>query len=184
MNKYKLINTQTKKEHLCDKVTIDGFDYYVSKETPTHEDCKEGVTKLVWGINVFNSIYTYYRKGEVGMLFDKNRANEYKRIIACNNPNIDIPKIVDEVDVINIAEKILKSHPDFEAEGMNEYQNGRFNGIIEGYNKSQETHPFSEENIKSFATHFYTRRLQGIEETIDSSLKVWKEQQPKIVYYE
>lgn len=27
--KYKLINNQTKKETLCDKVTIDGFDYYV-----------------------------------------------------------------------------------------------------------------------------------------------------------
>lgn len=28
--KYKLINTITKEEHLCDKVTIDEFDYYVS----------------------------------------------------------------------------------------------------------------------------------------------------------
>lgn len=25
MQKYKLINTKTKEEHLCDKVTIDGF---------------------------------------------------------------------------------------------------------------------------------------------------------------
>ena len=32
MKKYKLINTTTKEEHLCDKVTIDGFDYYVSDE--------------------------------------------------------------------------------------------------------------------------------------------------------
>lgn len=30
MKKYKLINNQTKEEYLCDKVTIDGFDYYVS----------------------------------------------------------------------------------------------------------------------------------------------------------
>jgi len=30
--KYKLINLKTKKEHLCDKVTIDGFDYYVNGE--------------------------------------------------------------------------------------------------------------------------------------------------------
>lgn len=31
-NIYKLINIKTKEEHLCDKVTIKGFDYYVSDE--------------------------------------------------------------------------------------------------------------------------------------------------------
>lgn len=30
--KYKLINKTTSEEHLCDKVTIDGFDYYLSDE--------------------------------------------------------------------------------------------------------------------------------------------------------
>ena len=30
--KYKLISKTTGEEHLCDKVTIDGFDYYVSDE--------------------------------------------------------------------------------------------------------------------------------------------------------
>jgi len=30
--KYRLINKQTGEEHLCDKVTIDGFDYYVSDD--------------------------------------------------------------------------------------------------------------------------------------------------------
>jgi hypothetical protein len=30
--KYKLINSVTKIETICDKVTIDGFDYYVSDE--------------------------------------------------------------------------------------------------------------------------------------------------------
>ena len=29
--KYKLINNITKEEHLCDKITIEGFDYYVRK---------------------------------------------------------------------------------------------------------------------------------------------------------
>ena len=30
--KYKLISKTTDEEHLCDKVTIDGFDYYVNDE--------------------------------------------------------------------------------------------------------------------------------------------------------
>lgn len=34
--KYKLININTKQETLCDRVTIGGFDYYVSdNEKPT-----------------------------------------------------------------------------------------------------------------------------------------------------
>lgn len=32
MNKYKLINLNTKEEHFCDKITIDGFNYYVSDD--------------------------------------------------------------------------------------------------------------------------------------------------------
>lgn len=32
MKKYKLIDCVTKIETICDKVTIDGFDYYVSDE--------------------------------------------------------------------------------------------------------------------------------------------------------
>ena len=36
--KYKLINQKTKEEHLCDKVTIDGFDYYASDELPKQND--------------------------------------------------------------------------------------------------------------------------------------------------
>ena len=38
MNKYKLINKQTGEEHLCDKVVIDGWDYYVSDELPQKND--------------------------------------------------------------------------------------------------------------------------------------------------
>jgi hypothetical protein len=40
---------------------------------------------------------------------------------------------------IEIAEELTKAHPDFKTEDFSEYQNGRFNGIIEGieYKKSQ-----------------------------------------------
>ena len=32
MNKYKLINPNTKEKHLCDKITINEFNYYVNDE--------------------------------------------------------------------------------------------------------------------------------------------------------
>lgn len=37
-----------------------------------------------------------------------------------------------------VAERLVKEHPDFKLEGYTEYQNGRFNGIIEGIEWQQE----------------------------------------------
>lgn len=37
---------------------------------------------------------------------------------------------------------------------------------------------FTVEDVKSFATHFHSRRLQHIEETIDSSFKAWQSLYP------
>ena len=34
--------------------------------------------------------------------------------------------------IASIAEELLIKHPDYKAEGMSDYQNGRFNGIYEG----------------------------------------------------
>lgn len=50
-------------------------------------------------------------------------------------------------ETIEIAERLLKEHPDFEVEGMSEYQNGRFNGIIEGIEFQQKI-SYIEEEVK------------------------------------
>ena len=49
-----------------------------------------------------------------------------------------------------IAEKLITSHPDFKTEGFSDYQNGRFNGIIEGA-EWQAAKMYSEEDMKQFA---------------------------------
>jgi hypothetical protein len=41
-------------------------------------------------------------------------------------------------DLDELAEDMLKSHKDFNAEGFSEYQNGRLNGIYEGFQKAIE----------------------------------------------
>lgn len=77
MKHYKLINTQTSEEHLCNKITIDGFDYYVGNIA----------IKFKYGISKLNEIV------EILLGYD---ATLYKGIICTNNPNIDIPKVVDD----------------------------------------------------------------------------------------
>lgn len=39
-------------------------------------------------------------------------------------------------DLEDLAEDMLKSHKDFEGEGFSDYQNGRLNGIYEGFQKA------------------------------------------------
>lgn len=61
-----------------------------------------------------------------------------QKIISHNKP-IDYNGIdFGIVDVEKLAEGMLTSHRDFKSEGMSEYQNGRFNGIIEGFKASQQ----------------------------------------------
>ena len=170
--KHKLINKQTKEEHICQKVTIDGFDYYVSD---TAIGYRYGISKL-------------YEVVEIKINYD---ATLYKGIICSTNPNIDIPKVVDEVKVLANLHKVNISEDWSKA------------SFIKGYNKSQETHPFSEEDMIEFANWIGEEwSPNGRKECWDSNelnsthepkylvdgtkelLQIWKEQKPKTIYYE
>ena len=152
MSKYKLINKQTGEEHLCDKVTIDGFDYYVSDE------------KILTGDYKYHHV-TGLRKA----LVDGNYTNQ-KKVIATNNPNIDIPKVADE-----IMSKVL--YP---------FSPQKAKHFIKGYNKSQETHPFSEEDIKEIFKIAQMQKNYGDYKpyTFEEAIQLWKEQRTKTLYYE
>lgn len=98
-----------------------------------------------------------------------------EKIIATNNPNIDIPKVVDEV------EKLFNSIPWSSRHDMDNFS------FKDGYNKSQETHPFSEDDLKMAIKDFHEMNmayLTGKEDDnldINEFIKKWK---PKTIYYE
>ena len=156
--KYRLIDKTTGIETLCDKVTIDGFDYYVIS---TAIGCKYGISKL-------NEVV------EIKIGYD---ATLYKGIICSNNPNIDIPKVVDEVEML--VNKLDTP------ENLDQYSFDE--GFKTGYTKSQETHPFSEEDMIDFAEFYFREEFNSTMQDCKSSkelFQLWKEQQPKIVYYD
>lgn len=160
MNKYKLVNRKTNEETLCDRVTIDGFDYYVNNDKIENE---------------------YYYNTTLNNILHRNSSHidwlSSRKIIATNDPNIDIPKVVDEVE-----ELAKKEHYDGSIEGG--YLVG---GFVNGYNKSQETHPFSENDMIEFV-EWKDRFIQelnyhGIRST-QELLQLWKEQRVITIYYE
>lgn len=102
--KYKLINKTTGEETLCDKVTIDGFDYYVSDEIPKEDDVATipSYASLVIVGSIDDMPYSESHRHWQGLFcntcFDVEAVSKFKKVIATNNPNIDIPKVVDEVE--------------------------------------------------------------------------------------
>ena len=176
---YKLINKITNEEHICSKVVIDGYDYYVSDET------------------VIEGLFISMGNNGNSLLYHTNEilpASCSKKVIATNNPNIDIPQILEEPNETLIhqiaADLGYRMLPDDLEEG-----------IKAGYKESQETHPFSEEDMIEFNEWYYNSFLddliglngrevmnkyqhlknKGITKEV---IQIWKEQRIKTIYYD
>lgn len=165
MSKYKLINSTTKEEHLCDKITIDGFDYYTTKF----------INKVNTYINEYGKPIVKYKKDlNDDLIWESLNGKssacdskyEFKTIIATNNPNINIPKVVDEVEKLSVnSAKTFWFEEPLLVEELKE-KNDFINGFIEGYSKSQETHSYTETDIEFI-----------VKETLDDAMKsvIWSE---------
>lgn len=160
--------------YLCEKFTIDGYDYYVSDEVINTGD---------WVLSK-NSISPIFLDG--GDLYPQMLdLKQWFKIVATNNPNIDIPKVLP----INHCECNLTLYPD---------QKEICKDICD--NKYQETYIFTEQDIINFAEwaalnmsitprkrtwyRFADKTDELAAYTTKEILQIWKEQQSKIVYYE
>ena len=196
MNKYKLINLNTKEEHLCDKTTIDGFNYYVS-------DIK--ITEL----KPDDRYATIVENRRRIVFYTKHIQSKDNVIIATNNLNIDIPKIINKIDLTKLCyydrrnpDFFIKEEYDYDKEEVEATGNfakkdctcdncfyGR-SQLTEQLIKSQETHPFSEEDMIGFAEWIINQDWDETELNFPNNskstkelLQIWKEQRPKIIYY-
>jgi hypothetical protein len=137
------------------------------------------------------------RTSEEDLVIVNDKFNGYKKIIGhrpfTNAAILEgvpmLPQFSKEKSVVSIAEEILLSHPDFKAEGFSEYQNGRFNGIIDGFNKAKETYKFTEEDLETAMLKISEYLLESIEnnkvpnsgEKVDEIIQSL--QQPKLPKY-
>lgn len=232
MNKFKLINSKTKEEHLCDKVTIDGFDYYIPNKllSELNQNLKVGdvIYSTLYGLGKIIRDYggddsernrpliaefinsttqqMYHRSGiwQLGKYKDVLSHNA-KKVLCGNNPNIDIPKVVNEVEKIADEWFLINGYNQFDYIHSHRIPDAiTTNKLFKtGYNKSQETHPNSDENMIEFykwvnqphpednrqPSAVYVKNIDmwwynHKKYTSKELLKIWKEQQPKKIYYE
>lgn len=106
--------------------------------------------------------------------------------VATTNPIIDVPKIIDEIEALSIKE----CNPDYGRFGEElEYVERQF--WKKGYNKSQETYPFSAEDVCEFVEwmnlHYrlleHTLKFKNCSGT-KQLLNLWEKEQIKTIYYE
>lgn len=139
MSKYNLISQKTGHQTLCDKVTIDGFNYYVSEELPKDN---QGYWIYIGFNEPLKVVKSNQPLGWFEKLWDKHN---YKTPVATNNPNIDIPQVVDEV--FEFARQEYENLPKEFRFGLERW----FSGFRHGYNKAKETHPFTEQDMLEFS---------------------------------
>ena len=132
--KYKLIDKQSN-EHLCDKVTIDGFDYYI-----TEEAFEVGEVNVPSDFNKVSDL-SITDISDLDVVNDKY--NGYKKLIATNNPYLNVPQIVDEKKV---DWDLLYQQNGIAFQGESKKLLFR-----KGYIQSQNTHPFNAEDMIDFA---------------------------------
>lgn len=151
---------KTGEETICSKIELDGFDYYVSDEPPK----KEG-----------EKCYSDYTK-ELAF-YKLPHTIQCKRVIATNNPNIDIPKIKDEVEFY--FNKLSSNPPYTKIKNVN---------AILGYNKAKETYQYTEKDMIEFVTwvkeyKFLDGTKSESEYTKKELLDIWESQRLTTIYY-
>lgn len=166
MQTYKLINNKTKEETICNLVTINGFDYYVEDREPTASHALLDNCYYIFNNKLYKRKYSHHV--------------DCKLVLCTNNSNIDIPKVIDEVNII-IKNAFYDKKGDFKRStiGADDW----INGLKLGYNKAKETYQFTEEDIIEFA-QYVLDNISYNNDKLKEMLFTWKKQQIKTIYYE
>lgn len=159
MQKFKLINNKTKKT-IYNLVTINEFDYYIKNKKPTTSHALLDNCYYIFDNKLYKRKYSHHV--------------DCKLILCTNNSNIDIPKVIDELD--SLVEKDMENnYPSYPAV------------FRRGYSKAKETYKYTEEDLISFAYFYFIEEFNSTMQSSKSTeklLSMWKEQQITTIFYE
>jgi hypothetical protein len=182
MKKYLIKNLSTGEETLCERIELEGFEYYVANHeaygTVGYISTEHGGVignihydekNLTWDLRTYGSIHYPFSSKE-----------HIKTVICTTAPLPDVPQVVDlveemagseyqknkgKVDKLTLDEQIQRS-------------GGFIVGYKTGYKSSQSTHPFSVEDMISFGTWL----MKNGATTYGNLLSIWQQQQPTKIF--
>lgn len=159
--KYLVKNRKTGEETLCEKVGVDGFDYYIVNKLPNAKD---------YFITRNNGLGQHNGAGII--LFKDDR-----KVIATTNKSLDLPQVVDEVE--ELASKAADSEECFnnvdgDYSGYYDY----IEGFQVGYNKAEETYQFTKYDMVEFTDWIFVESFKkGTSDfTTSELLDIWQQQ--------
>ena len=166
MNKYKLISTSTLQVDICEKVEIDGFDYYISIDR---------IKKLNPGDKYWTIVENHRRVVQ----YPKHIQDSTSKVLICtNHPYSPVPRVIDVnyYADMNSLKYEYGYNPDF---------------FIDGYNLSQQEYPFSKQEVCEFVEwlnlHYrdleHTIEFKNAEGTLEL-LERWDTERIKTLFYE
>jgi hypothetical protein len=164
--KHHLIDKTTGIETLCDKVTIEGFDYYVS---PSNKDFKINEASIYkkWKLGVVTNVNDDILEFE-GEFIDES---DLYKIVWSNNPNIYIPKMVNEL-VLAAEEYTKNNYPDY-------LDKKEFGLVVEDFiagTKYQAKRSYSEEEVIVLLQKYRLDLSSGKTPNLGDTTKHWFEQ--------
>lgn len=162
---YKLINLETKEEFICDKVVIEGMDYYVTASN---------IQKGEWQYYHYSNSKQTILKAELDLPNDGRRS----LVIATKNPSIDVPKVIDSIEDLSEVSSEVQ-----EATYTIQHKITYKHGFKDGYSKAKETYTFTEGDMIEFAGYYLLECRENRYKPIDKMLKDWKEQRIETIYF-
>lgn len=179
--KYKLINKTNNQENICEKVIVDGYDYYLGEEIELMMSNLKMGELYIEHTQINPNRYSLFQRTD-----DEDTIENSWKIIATTNPNIDIPKVVDEdTRVIVMAQQYALDKCQDNMSALTKVKLA----VEYGYDKSQETHPFNLDDIKKAIEDFHKMNmayLTGKEDdnlNIEDFIQLWNSQRIKTLYY-
>lgn len=159
--KYKVKNTVTGEETICEKVVVDGEDYYTQN---THINPKE----------------YYLEKSNKGWIvcrleLGKCDSDDIK-VIATTNKSLDLPMVIDEVEElaeIDTDKCLCYKYPNSD----NGYYD-HIEGFKAGYKQAKETYSYTKEDMVEFTEWLIIKSFrEGTSDfTTTELLDIWQEQ--------
>jgi hypothetical protein len=182
---YILINLETKEEFICEKVVIEGMDYYVSDEK---------ITKHTKPCYCYNSIKNTLDKDIVFYqgVMPMYHYEGFKKIVATTSPSMDVPKVIDSIyDLSEVSSEVQEGT--YTIQHKITYKHG----FKDGYNKAKKTYTFTEDDMIEFIewinesiNPFIKNKNKWIQTCGNSTswttkqlLDIWKEQRIETIYF-
>lgn len=166
---YLVKNRTTGEQIFCKKVEVDGLEYYINSCLPIFEN----------DYFYYNGVINKTTNEQKDFIINQFDREKYSKVIATNNKSINLPQVVDELNISQYSrEEHKKNHPLVQEMGF-------ALGIMVGYDKAKEMYQFTRNDMiefVAFSRNYSEKKDIGVSD--NNLLDIWENKRTKIIIVE